>query len=132
QILDGKLMFMDDDGNPLAPMSNVDSESEVEVVFDETANLMASTSFKGGSDKGYGTNSLLEQWREIKGMMSTTRLMTIYMKVMICLITFRITRKDKENDAFGSEEEEIYTLPKMKDNAYSHSMICHIKLLQIR
>ncbi|GJV90731.1 homeobox protein knotted-1-like protein 2 [Tanacetum coccineum] len=50
-IIDGKLMFVNDDENPLAPMGNVDSESEVEVVFDETANLMASTSFKGGSDR---------------------------------------------------------------------------------
>ncbi|GKD22132.1 hypothetical protein Tco_1223835 [Tanacetum coccineum] len=59
-------MFVDDYGNPLVPTSNMDSESEVEVVFDETANLMASTSFKGGSDIGYDTNSLLEQWRETK------------------------------------------------------------------
>ncbi|GJV20727.1 hypothetical protein Tco_1369747 [Tanacetum coccineum] len=66
QMLDGKLMFVSDDGNPLVPTGNVDSESEVEVVFDETANLMISTSFKGGSDKGYGTNSLFEQWRETK------------------------------------------------------------------
>nr|GEV48286.1 hypothetical protein [Tanacetum cinerariifolium] len=28
--------------------------------------LDASTSFKGGSDRGYGTNSLLKQWKEIK------------------------------------------------------------------
>ncbi|GKB01057.1 hypothetical protein Tco_0829101 [Tanacetum coccineum] len=40
QILDGKLMFVDDDENPLVPT--------------------------GGSDRGYGTNSLLEQWRETK------------------------------------------------------------------
>ncbi|GJW18323.1 hypothetical protein Tco_0025759 [Tanacetum coccineum] len=66
QILDGKLMFLDDDGNPLIPTSNVDSDSEVEVVFNETANLIASTSFKGRRDRGYGTNSLLEQWRETK------------------------------------------------------------------
>ncbi|GJR61814.1 hypothetical protein Tco_1503976, partial [Tanacetum coccineum] len=45
---------------------NVDSDSEIEVVFDETANLMASTSFKGVSERGYGTKSLLEQWRETK------------------------------------------------------------------
>nr|GEZ18764.1 hypothetical protein [Tanacetum cinerariifolium] len=51
QILDGKLMFVNDDGNPLVPTDNVDSESEVDVVFDDTANLMASTSFKGGSDR---------------------------------------------------------------------------------
>ncbi|GJU32559.1 hypothetical protein Tco_1176148 [Tanacetum coccineum] len=66
KILDGKLIFVDDDGNPLVPTSNVGSDSEVEVVFDETANLMASMCFKGGSDKGYDTNSLLEQWRETK------------------------------------------------------------------
>ncbi|GKD55174.1 kinase-like domain, phloem protein 2-like protein [Tanacetum coccineum] len=62
QILDGKLMFVIGDGNSLVATSNVDSDSEVEVVFDEITNSMASTSFKGGSDTGYGTNSLLEQW----------------------------------------------------------------------
>ncbi|GJZ46515.1 hypothetical protein Tco_0594111 [Tanacetum coccineum] len=61
QIINGKLMFVDDDGNPLVHLSNVDSESEVEVVFDETSNLTAPTSSKGGNDKGYGNNSLLEQ-----------------------------------------------------------------------
>ncbi|GJR54442.1 putative reverse transcriptase domain-containing protein [Tanacetum coccineum] len=50
----------DDDGNPLVPTGNVDNESEVEVVFDETTNLMASTSFKGGSDKVSLTNKLFE------------------------------------------------------------------------
>ncbi|GKD80980.1 hypothetical protein Tco_1347819 [Tanacetum coccineum] len=54
QILDGKLMFVDDDGNPLVLMGNVDNESEVEVVFDKIANLMASTSFKGRSDRAIG------------------------------------------------------------------------------
>ncbi|GKC92123.1 hypothetical protein Tco_1157565, partial [Tanacetum coccineum] len=63
-IFDGKLMFVDDNGNPFVSTSYVDSGSEVEVVFDETTNLMASTSSKGGNDKGYGNNSLLEQWRE--------------------------------------------------------------------
>ncbi|GKB58985.1 hypothetical protein Tco_0915171 [Tanacetum coccineum] len=43
---------------------NEDSESEVEAVFDVTANLMASTSLKGGSDS---TNCLLEQWRGTNG-----------------------------------------------------------------
>ncbi|GJZ00857.1 hypothetical protein Tco_0518286 [Tanacetum coccineum] len=37
---------------------------KVELVFDETANLRIPTSGKDGSDKGYGTNSLLEQWRD--------------------------------------------------------------------
>nr|GEZ15906.1 hypothetical protein [Tanacetum cinerariifolium] len=41
----------------------VESDSKVEVVFDETANLRISTSGKDGSDKGYGTNSFLEQWK---------------------------------------------------------------------
>ncbi|GKB71514.1 hypothetical protein Tco_0932926 [Tanacetum coccineum] len=49
QILDGKVMFVDDDGNPLVSTSNVDIKSEVKVVFDETGNLMASTSFKGAT-----------------------------------------------------------------------------------
>ncbi|GKE06084.1 copia protein [Tanacetum coccineum] len=60
----GKLRFMNDDGNPIVPTGIVDSDSEVEVVFDETANLRLSTSGKDGSDKGYSTNSLLEQWRD--------------------------------------------------------------------
>nr|GEV50138.1 hypothetical protein [Tanacetum cinerariifolium]GEV55484.1 hypothetical protein [Tanacetum cinerariifolium] len=66
QILDDKLMFVDDDENSLVPTGNVDSESEVEVAFDETANLIALTNFKGGSDRCFGTNSLLEQWKETK------------------------------------------------------------------
>ncbi|GJU45269.1 hybrid signal transduction histidine kinase M [Tanacetum coccineum] len=63
QIFEGKLRFVDDDGNPLVP-TVMDSDSKVEVVFDETANLRISTSGKEGSDKGYGTNSWLEQWRD--------------------------------------------------------------------
>ncbi|GJZ64696.1 homeobox protein knotted-1-like protein 2 [Tanacetum coccineum] len=49
QILDGKRTFVDDDGKPLYKVitkGNEDSESEVEVVFDETTNLMDSTTFK--------------------------------------------------------------------------------------
>nr|GEZ03794.1 hypothetical protein [Tanacetum cinerariifolium] len=42
----------------------VEIDSEVEVVFDEIANLRISTSGKDGIDKGYGTNRLLEQWRD--------------------------------------------------------------------
>nr|GEX63971.1 hypothetical protein [Tanacetum cinerariifolium] len=61
QILDDKLMFVDDDENSLVSTGNVDSESELEVTFDETKNLIALTNFKGGSDRCYGTNSLLEQ-----------------------------------------------------------------------
>ncbi|GKC96779.1 hypothetical protein Tco_1162221 [Tanacetum coccineum] len=64
QICEGKLRLLDNDGNPLVPTGIVESESEVEVVSDETANLKISTSGKDGSDKGYGTNSLLEQWRD--------------------------------------------------------------------
>nr|GEY16912.1 hypothetical protein [Tanacetum cinerariifolium] len=60
----GKLRLLDDDENPLVPTGILESDSEVEVIFDETANLRISTSSKDGSDKGYGTNSLLEQWRD--------------------------------------------------------------------
>ncbi|GJS47653.1 putative ribonuclease H-like domain-containing protein [Tanacetum coccineum] len=55
-------MFVDDDGNPLVSTSYMDSKSEVEVVFDETTNLLDSASSKGRNEKGYGNNSLLEQW----------------------------------------------------------------------
>nr|GEV35405.1 hypothetical protein [Tanacetum cinerariifolium] len=64
QIGEDKLRMLDNDGNPLVPTGIVESHSEVEVVFDETANLRIPTSGKDGSDKGYGTNSLLEQWRD--------------------------------------------------------------------
>ncbi|GJS20616.1 hypothetical protein Tco_0449248 [Tanacetum coccineum] len=64
QIGEGKLRLLDNDGNPLVPTGIVESHSEVEVVFDDTANLRIPTSGKDGSDKGYGTNSLLEQWRD--------------------------------------------------------------------
>ncbi|GJR85404.1 hypothetical protein Tco_0209415 [Tanacetum coccineum] len=60
----GKLRLLDNDGNPLVLTGIVESDSEVEVVFDEIANLRISTSGKDESDKGYGTNSLLEQWRD--------------------------------------------------------------------
>ncbi|GJX61034.1 hypothetical protein Tco_0293934 [Tanacetum coccineum] len=66
QLIDGKLMFMDDDDeNSLVHMSNADSKRELEVAFDETTNLLAPTSSKGGNDRVYGNNILLEQWREI-------------------------------------------------------------------
>ncbi|GKB43866.1 hypothetical protein Tco_0888808 [Tanacetum coccineum] len=64
QILDEKLMFLDNDENSLYKANSkgiVDSDSEMEEVFNETAGYMASTSLKSGSDRGYGTNSLLEQ-----------------------------------------------------------------------
>ncbi|GKC89812.1 ATPase, F1/V1/A1 complex, alpha/beta subunit [Tanacetum coccineum] len=57
QICEAKLRLLDNDGNPLVHMGIVESESEVEVVFDETANLRS----KDRSEKCYGTNSLLEQ-----------------------------------------------------------------------
>nr|GEY40548.1 serine/threonine-protein kinase HT1-like [Tanacetum cinerariifolium] len=47
----GKLRLLDNDGNPLVPTGIMESDSEVEVVFDETANLRISTSGKDGSDK---------------------------------------------------------------------------------
>nr|GEW23770.1 hypothetical protein [Tanacetum cinerariifolium] len=64
QIGKGKLRLLDNDRNPLVSTSIVESESEVEVVFDETANLRILTSGKDGSEKGYDTNSLLEQWTD--------------------------------------------------------------------
>nr|GEX51564.1 hypothetical protein [Tanacetum cinerariifolium] len=64
QISKGKLRPLDNDANTLVPTGIVESDSKVEVVFDETSNLKIPTSGKDGSDKGNGTNSLLEQWRD--------------------------------------------------------------------
>ncbi|GJT28943.1 hypothetical protein Tco_0909218 [Tanacetum coccineum] len=64
QIGEGKLRLLDNDGNPLVPTGIMESDSEVELVFLKTANLGILTSGKDGSDKGYGTNCLLEQWRD--------------------------------------------------------------------
>ncbi|GJU11137.1 hypothetical protein Tco_1133533 [Tanacetum coccineum] len=57
-------MNIDNDGELASntPIGIVESDSEVDVVYDETANLMIPTSGNDRSDKGYGTNSLLEQW----------------------------------------------------------------------
>nr|GEV11801.1 integrase, catalytic region, zinc finger, CCHC-type, peptidase aspartic, catalytic [Tanacetum cinerariifolium] len=63
-IEDSKLRLLDNDENPLVLTSIVESDSEVDAVFDETANLKILTSGKDGSDKSYGTNSLLEEWRD--------------------------------------------------------------------
>ncbi|GJS42136.1 hypothetical protein Tco_0567179 [Tanacetum coccineum] len=41
-----------------------DSDNEVEEVFNKTAGFMASTSLNNDNGSGYGTKSLLEQWRE--------------------------------------------------------------------
>ncbi|GJT89559.1 beta-caryophyllene synthase, partial [Tanacetum coccineum] len=50
KICKGKLRFVDDDGNSLVPTGIMGSDSDVEVVFDETTNLRISTSGKDGSD----------------------------------------------------------------------------------
>nr|GEU45870.1 hypothetical protein [Tanacetum cinerariifolium] len=42
-------------GPKVVTKGNEDSKSKEEVLFHETANLMALTSLKGGSDRGYGT-----------------------------------------------------------------------------
>nr|GEW75217.1 hypothetical protein [Tanacetum cinerariifolium] len=53
QIGEVKLRLLDNDGNPLVPTGIVKSDSEVELVFDETANLRILTSGKDVSDKEY-------------------------------------------------------------------------------
>nr|GEV52302.1 RNA-directed DNA polymerase, eukaryota [Tanacetum cinerariifolium] len=68
KIIDSKLMFVDDDGIPLVPVGNVDNESEVEVGFDETSNLMSSTSFKSKSDKETSLMELMERYKKCLGL----------------------------------------------------------------
>ncbi|GJT81547.1 hypothetical protein Tco_1055889 [Tanacetum coccineum] len=68
-MIEGKLMLVYDDSKPLPKVVstvNADSDSEVEEVFNEHVSFMASTSLKSGIDSGYGTKSLLEQWKETK------------------------------------------------------------------
>ncbi|GJT53990.1 hypothetical protein Tco_0989044, partial [Tanacetum coccineum] len=69
QMIEGKLLLVDDDGNPLSKFVstvNADSNSEVEEVFNEHASFVALTGLKRGSDSSYGTKSLLEQWMKTK------------------------------------------------------------------
>nr|GEU71995.1 hypothetical protein [Tanacetum cinerariifolium] len=65
-ILEGRCMFVDDDGKPLKNVDYLDdhdSEDEVEPVDNEMINSLASKQ----SRVGYGTKSLLEQYWEIYG-----------------------------------------------------------------
>ncbi|GJT93721.1 hypothetical protein Tco_1082566, partial [Tanacetum coccineum] len=71
QIMGGKLVLVDDDGQPLKKVDdpiNAISDSEVDEVFNETAGFMASTSLKvdnnSKSGSGVRNKSLYEQWRE--------------------------------------------------------------------
>ncbi|GKA60377.1 hypothetical protein Tco_0759784 [Tanacetum coccineum] len=53
QIGEGKFRLLDNNGNPLVPTSIMESDSEVEMVFDETANLTISNGdFWGTLDEG--------------------------------------------------------------------------------
>ncbi|GJW43621.1 hypothetical protein Tco_0072420 [Tanacetum coccineum] len=63
QMLDGKCVLVDDEGNPLEMVDyfgDHDSEDEVLLVDNKMASFMASKP----SGVGYGTNSFLEQWRD--------------------------------------------------------------------
>nr|GEV82885.1 hypothetical protein [Tanacetum cinerariifolium] len=64
QICKCKLRLLDNDGNSLVHTGIMESDSEVKVVFDETIKLRISKSGKDRSDKFYGVNRLLEQWRD--------------------------------------------------------------------
>ncbi|GKB86044.1 hypothetical protein Tco_0958316 [Tanacetum coccineum] len=60
-IIDGKFTLVDDEGKSLEKVDysgDHDSEDEVEPVDNEM------TSFMDLKKVGYGTNSLLEQWKE--------------------------------------------------------------------
>nr|GEV95997.1 hypothetical protein [Tanacetum cinerariifolium] len=61
QICEGKLRLLDNDGNSLVPTGIVESDSEVEVVFDETVNLRILTSGKDESDKGFSSKNYVRK-----------------------------------------------------------------------
>ncbi|GKD58667.1 hypothetical protein Tco_1296176, partial [Tanacetum coccineum] len=63
QLLEGECVLVDDDGKPLKKVDysvDQDSEDEIESVDNEMASYLVSKP----SGVGYGTKSLLEQWRE--------------------------------------------------------------------
>ncbi|GKD53828.1 hypothetical protein Tco_1287215 [Tanacetum coccineum] len=71
QMLDGKLVLVDDDVKLLKKFDypvNTDSDSEVVEMFNETAGFMASTSSKVDNNfsscSGVGSKSMYEQWRK--------------------------------------------------------------------
>ncbi|GJU97305.1 hypothetical protein Tco_1326576 [Tanacetum coccineum] len=66
QLMEGKCLLVDDDDKPLKKVDyfgDHGSEDEVERVDNEMASSLASKP----SGVGYGTKSLLEQWRETYG-----------------------------------------------------------------
>ncbi|GKF55646.1 hypothetical protein Tco_0165986, partial [Tanacetum coccineum] len=72
QIGKGKLRLLDNDGNPLVPTGIVESDSEVELVFDETANLRIPTDsypdnddYDQYDDDMYENHDLLEHLQSI-------------------------------------------------------------------
>ncbi|GKA95083.1 hypothetical protein Tco_0817121 [Tanacetum coccineum] len=80
----------DDSVKPLPKVvstANLDSDSEVEDMVDDHVVFMASTHLKCGADSRYGTNSLVEQWRE--------------------------TKRDDDNDPYG---DDLYESHDMSEN----------------
>ncbi|GJX73315.1 hypothetical protein Tco_0311910 [Tanacetum coccineum] len=66
QLMEGKCVLVNDEGNPLKMVDysgEHGSENEVEPVDNEMTSFLASKP----SGVGYGTNILLEQWRETYG-----------------------------------------------------------------
>nr|GEW22741.1 hypothetical protein [Tanacetum cinerariifolium] len=60
-IIDGKVFLVDDEGKPLTKVvssGDHDSEDEIASVANDMSNFLAS------KKDDYGTNSLLEQWKE--------------------------------------------------------------------
>ncbi|GKA18777.1 hypothetical protein Tco_1224519 [Tanacetum coccineum] len=63
-IIDGTATLVDDEGIPLTTVDSLgdhDNDDEVASIDNDMTNFLAS------KDVGYGTNSLLEQWKESYG-----------------------------------------------------------------
>nr|GEW37019.1 hypothetical protein [Tanacetum cinerariifolium] len=87
-IIDETATLVDDEGKPLTRVDSSghhDSEDKVAAIDNDMANFLAS------NDVSYGTNSLLEQWKESYGNEKydyDTKM--ICMKAMIFLTRFKI------------------------------------------
>ncbi|GJR72150.1 proteasome subunit alpha type-5 [Tanacetum coccineum] len=88
-LIDGQAIFVDEAGNPLKKvesLSDYDSEDEVASVDNDITRSLALEKV------GFGTQSLLEQWRDLMVMvtMMKTHTMMICMKARIFLKRFKL------------------------------------------
>nr|GEZ55632.1 zinc knuckle CX2CX4HX4C [Tanacetum cinerariifolium] len=113
QLIEKKLLLMDEDRKPLpnvVSMVSVDSDSEVEEVFDEHVTYMASKVLRRGSDSGYEEYMLARRW----GLIRLNKFINLSLKrhvpSQVEKNQVRLSRKEASNsnpiDALNSLEND--------------------------